>query len=583
MSSKVTFFRRWWGWCAGLIPVACLAPFLNKAFHIDDTVYLLVAEQIQQAPWDFFGFRMNWVRENEWVHEFNRNPPGISFYFAAVASIFGFREIPLHMSVLLPVYLAAVGIYRLIEGRGFPPLVASICTVLTPAFLVSSSNLMCEPFVLACYVWSVERWVAGTESGKRSALAVGATIAGLGVLMKFVGITVIPLLAAYSLVHHRGWHRSMAWLSIPIAVTVLYEIYVTAAYGQSALFGAAAFSAARATDGGAAAVVRESAVTLSFLGGAFVPAIVVLTLLQRWIWHAAFVAATGLTGVLVVGAGGLDDSYRLYGNAGVRLDYLGHLSVFIVSGVFLLVLATRDCYRRRDALSVLVVLWIAGITIFCGFVNWTINVRALLPMTPAIALLLARALADTQPGWWRRAGAFVIAIAGGALSVALVHFDARYANLDREAASAAIERLSDVPGKKWFQGHWGFQWYMESGGFTHIDLGGVTPQDLMGRNDLILLGLHPDDYCVSKQDDKLIELGPPVASLAFEARTAMPVWGATMNREAGAGFYDAYFGELPYLFAPVSHPAVTVHQLQETTPQDTSAIDGDPAADRQPR
>jgi hypothetical protein len=37
--------------------LACLAPFLGKAFHIDDPVYVEVAQQILRSPLDFFGPR----------------------------------------------------------------------------------------------------------------------------------------------------------------------------------------------------------------------------------------------------------------------------------------------------------------------------------------------------------------------------------------------------------------------------------------------------------------------------------------------------------------------------------------------
>jgi hypothetical protein len=97
---------------AGLIPCLLLLPFLNKAWNIDDTVYLRVAEQIQQSPLDFYGFQMNWQREPQWVYDFNQNPPGISYYIAAVAAVFGFNEIPLHLSFLMPTFLAGVGAYR---------------------------------------------------------------------------------------------------------------------------------------------------------------------------------------------------------------------------------------------------------------------------------------------------------------------------------------------------------------------------------------------------------------------------------------------------------------------------------------
>ena len=37
-----------------------LLPFVDKAFHADDTQFLWVARQIRSHPADFFGFAANW-------------------------------------------------------------------------------------------------------------------------------------------------------------------------------------------------------------------------------------------------------------------------------------------------------------------------------------------------------------------------------------------------------------------------------------------------------------------------------------------------------------------------------------------
>src|SRR2546422_5508119 len=43
-----------------LITAAALAPFLNKAFHIDDPLFLWMAQQIAKHPLDPYGFDVNW-------------------------------------------------------------------------------------------------------------------------------------------------------------------------------------------------------------------------------------------------------------------------------------------------------------------------------------------------------------------------------------------------------------------------------------------------------------------------------------------------------------------------------------------
>ena len=185
------------------LPILLLLPFINKAFHIDDTVYILIAQHIVQSPLDYFGFQMNWTGEVTWVYEFNKNPPGLSYYLAAWGMIFGWSEISMHSAMLIPTAVASLGIYRLAERYCGRPLLATVLAVCTPAFLVSNSNVMCEPLMLACYVWAIVWWMRGVESGNPRYLACGAFLIGYGTLVKFVVITAVPLLVAYTIWNDR--------------------------------------------------------------------------------------------------------------------------------------------------------------------------------------------------------------------------------------------------------------------------------------------------------------------------------------------------------------------------------------------
>jgi hypothetical protein len=70
-----------------LVTALCLLPFVNKAYHIDDTVFLRVAEQILREPLDFYGSTMNWFGHEDPMHAVQKNPPLTSYYIAAVAAM----------------------------------------------------------------------------------------------------------------------------------------------------------------------------------------------------------------------------------------------------------------------------------------------------------------------------------------------------------------------------------------------------------------------------------------------------------------------------------------------------------------
>jgi len=84
-------------WLA-LATAAALAPFLNKAFHIDDPLFLWMAEQITRHPLDPYGFTVNWAGPPQPMWVAMQNPPLCSYFIAAVSALFGSNEIALHLS-----------------------------------------------------------------------------------------------------------------------------------------------------------------------------------------------------------------------------------------------------------------------------------------------------------------------------------------------------------------------------------------------------------------------------------------------------------------------------------------------------
>lgn len=573
MNPSETPHPHWHALLAGLIPVVLLLPFANKAWHIDDTVYLRVAEQIQQHPLDFYGFQMNWQREPQWVYEFNQNPPGISYYIALVATIFGFHEIPLHISFLLPTFLTGLGAYRLAANFTDRPLAASLTGTLAPAFLVSNSDLMCEPFVAASYTWALALWIEGTDSAKSRKLAAAAAIAGIGILCKYIVITALPLMAAYTLLAKGSRKLALAYLAIPGAILLAYDAYAHSRYGVSLLFGAAGFAAdhgASATD-----LLTRTAINLSFLGGGYISAFFILLTSARPRGLALFAALAAATVIAIVAVGGLDNAYRMYSGSSIRWGYLSHLALFIATGLLILGLTLKQA-AARDAKSITLLLWIAGIFAFSGFVNWTINARALLPAAPAIGIVLARSFTDREGNKFR-GGSFASSLRLTALiSLVALAGDLHYANSQREAARQSIQavdtliadgRIPAARQKRWFQGHWGFQYYMENARYTHVSLAGIDIES-PGDSTLADIGFQPGDLCIVKGDDRMVNLTRDDSEVIFTVRIEPNFLSraGTMSPELGAGFYDMRYGELPYCIGYAPPVEYTAYRVLRTGP-----------------
>ncbi len=94
-------------------------------------------------------------------------------------------------------------------------------------------------------------------------------------------------------------------------------------------------------------------------------------------------------------------------------------------------------------------------------------------------------------------------------------------------------RYGDEPGRLWFQGHWGFQYYMEEIGARALDLS----QDPVFPGELIVVPLNNTDAYPL----------PPSAVRLVERIQQPRFWVHTMAGELGAGFYASNVGPLPYV------------------------------------
>ena len=115
--------------------------------------------------------------------------------------------------------------------------------------------------------------------------------------------------------------------------------------------------------------------------------------------------------------------------------------------------------------------------------------------------------------------------------------DSDWANSARQASEIIQQQTNKEIHPVWFEGHWGFQYYMQ--------LWGARPVDFLRSE--------------TREGDVLIVPGSnamayPLPSSQFVAssgllriKLAQPV--STMRWRRGAGFYSSFYGFLPFVFA----------------------------------
>ncbi len=549
-------FAKWPGLWLSLATIACLLPFVDKAFHIDDPLFLWAAQHIQQDPLDFYGFSVNWYVTPQPMSEVTKNPPLACYYIALVASVFGWAEPALHLAFLLPAVGVVWGTYRLAEAFCSRPALAALATLLTPGFLVSSTNLMCDTMMLCFWVWAIVTWKRGLTRENPWLLCVSGMLVLLSALTKYFGMSLIPLLAVYALMERRSVKLWLPALVLPALGLAGYQWATHELYGRGLLLDAADY-ATEFRSRNQTSILPGLAIGLTFTGACLASVLFYLPLLgNRRVLLAGAVLLALLFLVLCIspkiGAHALRDEH------GVRWALVAQLAIFLFGGLAVLGLAVADCWRNRDAKSVLLSSWVVGTLLFAAFVNWTANGRSILPMVPAAALLVARRL-DLVCGAGsadRTGRLYWPLLPAGLLALLVTWADYRLANSARSAAADIHAAYAANAGVRWFQGHWGFQWYMEKHGGTVVDY--KNPRYEAG--DLIVFPSNNTHV-----------FGPPVSRLLFLADFELVPcpWLATMSNPVGAGFYSEFdFGPLPYALGSVPDERYRVAELLELLPDD---------------
>jgi hypothetical protein len=520
----------------------CLLPFSGRAFHVDDPLFVWSGQQIQKHPLDPYGFSVVWDNYSEPMSEITKNPPLACYYAAAIGSLAGWSERALHLGFLLPALALVLGTYRLSMRFTRSPLIATLAALLTPGVLVSASSVMCDVLMLAFWIWAAVFWMEGLDADKRFYLIASSLLLSLAALTKYFGICLLPLLLAYSLVRRRrlGWWA--IYLALPIAALAAYQLWTTILYGHAMFSDALDFARTERVINGKASPLTSALIGASFVGGCTFSVLVLAPMLWRWRKLAGGLAFGALSAIALI-RGWV--SFGPYAEKVVRQSLGSHwlttgiqLTLAIAAGIVILWLSCAEARNWRDSDSLFLGLWVLGTFVFAAFLNWTINARTILPLIPAAGILMARRLdrlhLDSSPQLQRKVA--LALILSGLVSFWLAKADADWANSAEQAAAVIHQQTEHQAGTVWFQGHWGFQYYMQLLGFHPVDFLKTDMQ----RGDLLVVPENNADAYIMPNPQLV------ASTNLLQINLAQPL--STMRWRNGAGFYSSFYGPLPFAF-----------------------------------
>jgi 4-amino-4-deoxy-L-arabinose transferase-like glycosyltransferase len=557
-----------------LLPLLCLVLFLDKPVHMDDPGYLWPARQILKTPLDFYGFPANWYGFEVPMSLMNKNPPLASYFIALAVIVAGWNEVALHIAFLIPALGLIAGTYFLAEAFTRRPVVAALTATACPVYLVSATSMMCDTLMVSLYVCAAALWVRGEEREKPWMMALGSVLIGLSAMAKYYGITLVPLLVLYSVGRNQGVLRRLGLLLIPLSVLIAYEFVTFRLYGTGLLADAASYSviAGETRSWGLGTKILTG---LSFTGGCLGAVAFFAPVMWRpRVWIGGLISVA-MCGAIVLGIGTIGN-LTLRGPESIRWGLALQLALFVVAGIQVIALAVADWRTHRDSGSLLLLLWIAGAFVFTTFINWTTNGRTVLPMVPAAGILVARRLelmldrgalgcrrpesvlecgdvgsshilapesssapSKAHSGNFQTVSIAFPLLAAFCLSLSVAYADYSLAWSQCIAAREIKDEFRDHHGTLWFQGHWGFQYYMESLGGKPVDFNNL----LFDQGDVMI---------VPSNNTNVRQPGEDIFHSAGKRRFMPFPWMATMEKTLGAGFYSDKWGPLPYAVGRVA-------------------------------
>ena len=548
--------RRWSAahphWTIILLVCAMLGPFLAKPFNIDDPLFIWLAQHIQAHPGNPLDFTVNWYTSAWPMWAVTENPPLAGYYFALAGSIGGWSEISLHLAGLLAAAAVILGTHRLARRCCQEPMLASCAVLFTPLFLVSANTVMCDMLMLAFWIWAIVFWIEGLEQNHFPKIVAAGALISLALLTKYFGVALVPLLAVHGALIKRRAGFWVVGLLIPLAALGAYQWATLALYGRP-LFSTAAQYAASASSDLAFSKLAGVVIALAFMGGGAACAL----FLAPAVWRARTLLAVAGCAVIAGSAlclsGLFLQKYSALATTPARLAVAGQFILWAAGGGLVLMAAAADLLKNpRDARSWLLTLWVLGTFAFAGIVNWTVNGRSLLPMLPAVGILLARRWGSASK---KRPTVLLVGLALSALlSLLAAQSDFQLAAAARRSAEEVCSKYRQTGRKIWFEGHWGFQYYMQQQGAIVVDF--KHPRQLPG--DILALPQHNTDVLAPAADVVLSQ-----DTMSFPNNSVLSTWQAAV----GAGFYSSVIGPLPFGIGKSPPEIVYVFELKAANPK----------------
>lgn len=220
------------------LPLVLGAPFVGRAFFVDDNYQMLMARGTLEHPLRPYDFKAddNGLANSGWdpgQPPRMVNPPLHHYILGFFSYLVGDRLAGVRALSLLLAGGSAIFIYLLAARLAVAPLGATVLAVLTPAFWLSSYSLLIDSTLLFFFLGALWTWIEGLRRRSTAWLAVSGLLMGLTLMAKYTGVLLFPVAALYAWTdrdHGRRWKPLLTFL-IPLGIFGVWSGWNVATYG----------------------------------------------------------------------------------------------------------------------------------------------------------------------------------------------------------------------------------------------------------------------------------------------------------------------------------------------------------------
>ena len=455
-------------WPAVLLATACLVPFLNKAFLIDDPHFLAMSRQILKHPLHPMDFDICWNVVDRCMKAYELTPGNTLMGYALVPTVLaGPAEWIAHVTQLVFASFAIVAMTSLALRLGWDKnhaVTGALLLVAIPPFLPMASTAMPDVLATATALVAIERLVAW-RAERRWHQALSATIAlGLAGIARAHLVLLLPLAAFFLIesLYPREILRQVrreAWLWVPVIAgsTILIAVILVTRERSLGLYPPSIFTGTQNIPRN----LLSYAVYFCFplpLGAVWVA--------SRWNTRPQRVVCALLTGAFV----------------GRLIP--GRLSGFLAGfGFSVLVDLLMESWEKCDQPGAFLMFWmlIPLPIVYYGH----LPIKYLLPCMPAVILTCFRLAESVRPRM-ARAGSAVLILAATIYSVLILRSDAEFAEFGRTAMTELTRPHTAAGETVWYAGNFSAYWYAPLNGARLYVVGTSEPKS----GDLLVVGIR---------------------------------------------------------------------------------------------